>query len=65
MKDLSGSPLLVRLLDQPTNIRQGWKGLLGTNTLAFYEHLLITTVKAFIRLGPAGKLLQPCHVYTF
>jgi hypothetical protein len=32
----------------PTNIRLGWKGLPGTNTLAYYENSEITTVKSFI-----------------
>ncbi len=32
----------------PANIRLGWKGLPGTNTLAFYENLSITAVKSFI-----------------
>jgi len=27
----------------------------GTNTLAYYEHELITTVKSFVRLGPPGR----------
>jgi hypothetical protein len=27
------------------NIGMGWKGLPGTNTLAYYEHFEITTVK--------------------
>jgi hypothetical protein len=27
-----------RLLASPTNIRQGWKGLPGTITLAYYEN---------------------------
>ena len=36
----------------PANIRQGWKGLLGTNTLAYYENLYITAVKSFIGLDP-------------
>jgi hypothetical protein len=31
----SGAPLKGR----PTNIRLGWKGLPGTNTLAYYEIL--------------------------
>ncbi len=35
------------------NIRLGWKDLTGTNTLAYYEHWEITTVKMFISLGPA------------
>jgi hypothetical protein len=34
-----------------TNIRLGWKGLSGSNTLAYYENLLITTVKSFIGLA--------------
>jgi hypothetical protein len=25
-------------LARPENIRQGWKGLQGTHTLAYYEH---------------------------
>jgi hypothetical protein len=35
--DLSGAPLKARLLASLTNIRLGWKGLLGTNALAYYE----------------------------
>jgi hypothetical protein len=29
-----------------------WKGLNGTNTLAYYENLQITDVKSFITLAP-------------
>jgi hypothetical protein len=36
----------------PANIRLGWKGLSGTNALAYYENSKITTVKSFIRLAP-------------
>jgi hypothetical protein len=32
----------------PSNIIQGWKQLALTNTLAFYDAELITTVKSFI-----------------
>ncbi len=32
------------------NIKLGGKGLLETNTLAYYEHLSITRVKVFITL---------------
>ncbi len=32
----------------PANTRLGWKGLPGTDTLAYYENLLITAVKSFI-----------------
>ena len=50
---------LGRLVALPTNIRQGWKGLLGTNTLAYYENSLNTSVKSFITLGPGLK--GRCH----
>jgi hypothetical protein len=36
---LSGAPLQDRLLASPTNIRLGWKGSPGTNTIAYYENL--------------------------
>jgi hypothetical protein len=36
------------LLASPTIIRLGWKGLPGTNTLAYYENPQITAVKKFI-----------------
>ncbi len=36
----------------PTNIRLGWKGFPGTNTLAYYEIPYVTTVKSFIGLAP-------------
>jgi hypothetical protein len=39
VKDLSGVPIFGRLLALPTNIRLGWKSLLGLNTPAYYEHL--------------------------
>jgi len=31
-------PLEGRLLASATNIRLGWRGLPGTNTLAYYEN---------------------------
>jgi len=39
----------------PTSIRLDWKGLPGTNTLAYYENSSITAVKRFITLAPAGQ----------
>ncbi len=44
-----------------TDIRPGWKAFPRTNTLAYYEHSLITAVKSFITLGPGRlgeKILQ-------
>jgi hypothetical protein len=32
------SSLLGRFLALPTNITRGWKGIPGTNTLAYYDH---------------------------
>jgi hypothetical protein len=39
VKKLSGAALWGRLLALPTNIRLGWKGLPGTNTLAYFKNL--------------------------
>jgi hypothetical protein len=39
MKHVSGVPLYARLLALRTYIRLSWKGLQGTNTLAYYETL--------------------------
>ncbi len=36
----------------PTNITQRWKGLPGTNILAYYEYSQITAVKSFITMDP-------------
>jgi hypothetical protein len=36
----------------PTNIRLGWNGLPGTNTLAYYGKAQLTAVKSFITLTP-------------
>jgi hypothetical protein len=58
----SGAPKitspLVRLLALHTKIRLGCKGLPGTNTLAYYEHLSITDVKSFITLAPVAKIIN-------
>jgi hypothetical protein len=35
------------------DIKQGWEGLPGTNTLAYYTHSYITNVKSFMTLGQA------------
>jgi len=37
-RNLPGVPLKGRFLALPTNIRLGWKGLPGTNTLAYYQN---------------------------
>ncbi len=34
------------------NTKLGWKGLLGTNAQAYYEHFKFTTVKGCITLCP-------------
>jgi hypothetical protein len=36
----------------PANIRLGWKGLPGTNTLAYYENPYITAVRSFTVQAP-------------
>ncbi len=52
MKHLSGATLEDRLLALPESIRLGWKGLPGTNALAYYENSYVTAVKSFITLAP-------------
>ncbi len=41
-----------RPLALPTNIWLSWTGLLGTNTLTYFENPSITAVKSFIGLAP-------------
>jgi hypothetical protein len=41
----------MRTTSNSANVRLGWKGLLGTNNLAYYEHSSITAVKSFIALA--------------
>jgi hypothetical protein len=48
VKHLSGVQPEGRLLASPTNIRLGWKGLLETNTLAYYKNPQIIAIKSFI-----------------
>ncbi len=52
---LSGAPLQDGFVILTTNIRPGWKGMPGTNALAFYEHSLIMSVKSFITLRPHNE----------
>ncbi len=42
----------------PTNIRQGWKGLPGTSTPAYYGHWEIMDRQSLITLGLGWKLLR-------
>ncbi len=44
------------------NIRLGWKALPETNTLAYYENLLITALISFIVQAP-GEFLEKFVVY--
>jgi hypothetical protein len=55
VKHLSGVTPLGSLLALPINIRLGWKGLPGTNTLTYNKKLEIMGVESFITLGP-GEL---------
>jgi hypothetical protein len=57
VKHLSGAPLYGMLLALPTNIRPDWKGLPGTNTLAYCEHSKITNVKSFITSAQPGPIV--------
>jgi hypothetical protein len=58
VKYLSGTPLEFRLLASPTNISLHWKGLPGTNALAYYEESYLTAIKSFITFPPGGHFLR-------
>jgi hypothetical protein len=49
---LSGAPLWGGLLALPANIRLGWRGLPGTNTLAHYEKNVNYGCKKFYSTSP-------------
>ncbi len=56
MEHVSGGyPLLGRLLASPTNIRLGWSGLPGTNTLAYCKNLSMTI---FIVKAPGTNVIK-------
>jgi len=57
VKKFSVAPFYGRHLALPTNIRPGWKGLPGTNTLAYYKFSYTSDVKNIITLGQ-GTLLM-------
>ena len=42
----------------PSDIRLGWKGLPGTNSLAYYERSYLTAVKSFITLRPGPNVIK-------
>jgi hypothetical protein len=44
------------------NIRLGWKGLPGTNNLAYYKYSKITPVKSFITLGLGVNVIKLFHI---
>jgi hypothetical protein len=61
VKHFSGAPLKGGLLASPTNICSCWKGLPGTNTLAYYENSQITSVKSFKVPAPGSN---PMKLFT-
>jgi hypothetical protein len=53
VEPLKGSSL-VEALALPPNIRLGWRGFPGTNTLAYYKNPYAAAVKSFIVQAPGG-----------
>jgi hypothetical protein len=54
LKDASLSPAMAFV----TNIRIGWRGLPGTNAVAYYENTSITNVKSFIIFCPGPNVIK-------
>ncbi len=52
----SGAPKRFFTLALCANIVLGWKGLPGTNTLAYYGHSYISDMKSFITLVPGPNV---------
>ena len=50
----SEAPFRCSTLDIPTNIRLGWKGLSGTNTLAYYGNPKIAAVISLMIQAPGS-----------
>ncbi len=65
MKHLSGAPLKGRFLALPANIRLGWKGLPGTNVLAYNKKLYLTAVKSFITLVLGANVIKLFTVISY
>jgi hypothetical protein len=65
MKNLSGALLYGRLGALPIDNRLGWKGLPGTNTLAYYENSKIMAVKSFITLAPGVNVIRALNFITY
>ncbi len=61
VEHLKGACYLGWHLALPANIRPGWKGLPGTNALAYYEKVKLTAVKSFIILTTGS--IQTLDVY--
>jgi hypothetical protein len=58
----STAPLWGRLLALPTNIRLGWKGLLGINTPSFFQHPKFRNACNKLVFVP-GKPFQPSLMF--
>ncbi len=57
MKYFSDAPLFDKFLTFSTNNMLGWKGLPGTNTLAYYKHSYITDVKMIVASTPEHNVM--------
>ncbi len=62
MKSLSGAPLYGRLLALPANIRFGWEGQTGTNTLAYWVHLSVRGKQSVVNNLTNISLKQPVSI---
>jgi hypothetical protein len=56
---MSGAQVKGRLLALLTNIRIDWKGVPGTNTLAYYKNSLVKSYPETLAL--AGRLARDKH----
>ncbi len=58
MEHLSVDFLLFRLLALPAKVRLDWKGLPGTNTLAYLASMLEMKTKSFMTMTLGPNLIK-------
>jgi hypothetical protein len=56
---------MVGFLALPTNTRLGWKGLPGTNTLAYYENPYITAAISFMKQALPVEIFCDSQIESF
>jgi len=52
------SPISSKLLALSANVKPGWKGLEGTDALAYFAILLVTKIQSFLSVTPETNVIK-------